>query len=120
MFVCYNILIVVMEMVLLLYYLCGIIICVDGGIFVCMMDSYSFCVFDNSRWFVVKYIKDLKFEKVFEFEENKWLFIRFYRIVENINGDICVIDKILMGFGWVVVFDCNGKFKFVFEGLFNN
>lgn len=120
MLVRYSISTVAMETVPLPYYPRGITTCADGGLFVCMTDSYSSCASDNSRRFVAKYTKDLKLEKVFEFEDNKRLFTRPYRIAENINGDICVTDKTSMGSGRVVVLDRNGKFKFAFEGPSNN
>ena len=111
MLVRYNISTVTMETVPLPYYPRGIATCADGGLLVCMTDSYCSCASDNSRRFVAKYTTDLKLDKVFEFEDNKRLFTRPYRMTENINGDICVTDKTAMGSGRVVVLDRHGKLK---------
>ena len=100
-----------METVPLPYYPRGIATCADGGLLVCMTDSYCSCASDNSRRFVAKYTTDLKLDKVFEFEDNKRLFTRPYRMTENINGDICVTDKTAMGSGRVVVLDRHGILK---------
>lgn len=44
------------------------------------------------------------------------LFFYLIRIVENINSDICVIDRIGMNNGKLVVIFFIGKFKFYYKG----
>ncbi|XP_048775800.2 uncharacterized protein LOC125680348 [Ostrea edulis] len=120
MLVRYNLSTVSQETVSLPYFPRGLSICADGSLLICMTDSYCSCASDNSRRFIARYTADLKLDSVYEFENNKRLFTRPYRVTENINGDICVTDKTAMGSGRVVVLDRHGKFKFAFEGPSNN
>lgn len=94
----------------------GIHLTKDGGYLICMCDSYSTSVCDDSRRIVAKYTdKGIK-ERVYEYDGDTKLFTRPFRVAENTNGDICVIDKTSMGSGQVVILDKSGVLKAVYNG----
>lgn len=94
----------------------GINVSNDGGILVCMSDSYSTVVAERSRRLVVKYTKEGEEERIYEYNGETKIFTRPCRVVENINGDICVIDKTKMGSGQVVILDRTGLLKTIYNG----
>ncbi|XP_060065852.1 E3 ubiquitin-protein ligase TRIM71-like [Ylistrum balloti] len=89
----------------------------DGSLLVCLMDQYSTSVTKTSRRMVSRLDSQGQQVQVYEYMDgNKRLFTRPYRVVENINGDICVTDKTSMGSGRVVVLDSLGNLKFIYDG----
>lgn len=98
------------------YYPRGLTVTRDGSLLVCMMDQYSTSVSKNSRRMVVKLDGQGEQVQVYEYTDgSKRLFTRPYRVVENVNGDICVTDKTSMGSGRVVVLDSTGTLKFIYD-----
>lgn len=59
-----------------------------------------------------------KIKKKFQYQNDKKtpLFLYPYRIAENTNGDICVIDRTGMNNGQLVVLSSSGKLKFQYRG----
>ncbi|XP_076071691.1 uncharacterized protein LOC143043122 [Mytilus galloprovincialis] len=93
----------------------GITTTKDGGYLVCMCESYSTSVCEDSRRLVVKYTSEGDEECVYEYNGEEKLFTRPFRVTENINRDICVIDKTAMGSGQVIILDRTGLVKTIYS-----
>ncbi|XP_052076319.1 uncharacterized protein LOC127714299 [Mytilus californianus] len=93
----------------------GITTTKDGGYLVCMCESYSTSVCEDSHRLVVKYTSEGDEECIYEYNGEEKLFTRPFRVIENINGDICVIDKTAMGSGQVIIVDRTGLVKTIYS-----
>ncbi|XP_069129991.1 tripartite motif-containing protein 2-like [Argopecten irradians] len=95
----------------------GLAVSSDGSLLVCLMDQYSTSVTKASKRLVARLDSQGQQVQAYEYTDgNKRLFTRPYRVVENINGDVCVTDKTSMGSGRVVVLDCLGNLRFIYDG----
>ncbi|CAG2233373.1 TRIM56 [Mytilus edulis] len=83
----------------------GITTTKDGGYPVC----------EDSQRLVVKYTSEGDEECIYEYNGEEKLFTRPFRVTENINGDICVIDKTAMGSGQVIILDRTGLVKTIYS-----
>lgn len=88
-----------------------------GEIFVTVVDETNFLVTRETTRKVVKLSETGKITKEFEYGEHKLkLFILPYRVTENVNGDICVVNRTGSYLGQIVVLDREGKSKFIYDG----
>ncbi|XP_033743911.1 tripartite motif-containing protein 2-like [Pecten maximus] len=107
----------VRELVSTEHYPRGLAVASDGSLLVCLMDQYSTSVTKTSKRMVARLNSQGQQVQAYEYTDgNKRLFTRPYRVVENINGDICVTDKTSMGSGRVVVLDSLGNLRFIYDG----
>lgn len=88
----------------------------DGGILVTLIEAGSYNNKEESHRFVRRYNKQFKKMADYEFDGKNRLFATPTKIAENINGDICVINKTSVNEGHVVVLDNQGRLKFKIKG----
>lgn len=88
-----------------------------GEVFVTVVDQTNFLVTRETRRKVVKISETGQIIKEIEYgDHNLKLFILPYRVTENVNGDICVVNRTSRYFGQVVVLDRDGRSKFIYDG----
>lgn len=86
-------------------------------IFVCLVDQYGFSVGKSSFRQVTKYAADRERALVIERDnDGKRYFTMPQSVIENINGDICVVDVVDHHESRLMVFDKNGGKKFEYNG----
>lgn len=86
-------------------------------IFVCLVDQYGFSVGKSSFRQVTKYAADRERALVIERDnDGKRYFTMPQSVIENINGDICVVDVVDNHESRLMVFDKNGGKKFEYNG----
>ena len=85
--------------------------------FVCLLDEYSYVLTNSSIRQITKYGANQERLMVIEKDiQGMRNFTMPQSVIENINGDICVIDVIGSHNGRLVVFDKNGEKRFEYNG----
>lgn len=94
----------------------GICIMRNGDILVCLMDDYTYDITDESRRHVARINMDGERIDTIEYDnENRRLFTLPYRVSENKNLDICVIDRTSDSSGRLVILDNYGAIKCIYN-----
>ncbi|KAJ8300282.1 hypothetical protein KUTeg_021801 [Tegillarca granosa] len=88
----------------------------DGNLLVSLIEKSSFKVEKSSRRLVSRITMDGTTAESFEFHNRSRLFTWPFGVSENINKDICVVDRTSQTSGRVVVVDNNGKLRYIYEG----
>lgn len=91
----------------------GICVSHDRSIIVCLMDDYTYDIKSESKRCVMKMTSDGTAIMHLEFDATSGrLFTVPYRVAENINKDICVVDRTSDTSGRLVVMTTDGVHKF--------
>ncbi|XP_052105219.1 tripartite motif-containing protein 2-like [Mytilus californianus] len=94
----------------------GIIVCSDEDILICLTDEWIYNTTSKSQRKVVRMTKEFKEKVTFELDEQgENIFTLPIAVAENLNGDVCVVDKIASDKGRVCVLYDTGKLRFVYE-----
>lgn len=98
----------------------GICATKDGRFLVSAIDTVlaSDYLVSPKKSVVIILPKSGKTKKVFQYKNdgNTPLFLFPYKVAENVNGDVCVIDRVEMKHGQVVVLSSTGELKFIYQG----
>lgn len=99
----------------LLYPLC---LCksMAGNILVTVCDERTYEIKDDSKRMVMRIEFTGKVIETYEYHNGQRLFTKAIGIHENINGDICVIDRYSVAVGSLVVLNKKGEFKYRYRG----
>lgn len=81
-----------------------------------LVDKWSFSPNDDSRRLVARMTRDGEIMETYEYEGQTRLFVLLWGIAENKNGHICVVNKISMATGHLVILDASGKLKITYKG----
>lgn len=92
----------------------GLHACKNGDILLCVVDSVAFYQNRNSTRHIVRMNENFKIIETYG--KNEQIFNIPDRIFENVNGDICVIDRIGGIDSRLVVLDCHGNVRFEYPG----
>jgi hypothetical protein len=92
----------------------GLHACKNGDILLCVVDSVAFYQNRNSTRHIVRMNEN--FNIIETYGKNEQIFNIPDRIFENVNGDICVIDRIGGIDSRLVVLDCHGNVRFEYPG----
>lgn len=98
----------------------GICATEDGRFLVSAIDTVlaSDYLVSPKKSVVIILSKSGKTKKVFQYKNDGYtpLFLFPYKVAENVNGDVCVIDRVEMKHGQVVVLSSTGELKFIYQG----
>lgn len=95
----------------------GIHVTRSGNILVTVVDASNFLVTKTTTRKVVKMNDAGKVIKEIEYgSRGLKFFILPYRVTENVNGDICVVNRTGVYLGQIVVLDKEGNLKFTYDG----
>ncbi|XP_052066843.1 uncharacterized protein LOC127706338 [Mytilus californianus] len=95
----------------------GIHVTRSGDILVTVVDASNFLVTKTTTRKVIKMNDSGKLIKEIEYGSHGLkLFILPYRVTENVNGDICVVNRTGVYLGQIVVLDKEGNLKFTYDG----
>lgn len=92
----------------------GLHACKNGDILLCVVDSIAFHQNRNSTRHIVRMNEN--FNIIETYGKKEQIFNIPDRIFENMNGDICVIDRISGLDSRLVVLDCHGNVRFEYPG----
>lgn len=92
----------------------GLHACKNGDILVCIVDSVAFSHFRHSKRYIIRMNENFKIIETYGQKEH--IFNIPDRIFENINGDICIIDRTGGLDSRLVVMDCHGGVRFEYPG----
>ncbi|KAJ8298956.1 hypothetical protein KUTeg_023016 [Tegillarca granosa] len=87
-----------------------------GKLLVCFLDKLSYVVDNSSRRLVSKITMGGNIIESYEHHNGSRLFTWPQGVSENINKDICVVDRTSKTSGRLVVMDKTGKLKYTYEG----
>jgi hypothetical protein len=95
----------------------GLYACKNGDILLCLCDAVDFPIHKDGKRQVVRMDKDYVIKLTIESYEGGRLFTLPDRVAENVNGDICVIDRTGGGNSHLCVFSSIGKFRYSYPDI---
>ncbi|KAJ8301021.1 hypothetical protein KUTeg_022540 [Tegillarca granosa] len=88
----------------------------DGNLLVSLVDKPSHKVGKSSRRLVSRITMDGNTIESYEYQNTSRLFTWPHGVSENINKDICVVDRTSKTSGRLVVVDNKGKLRYTYDG----
>lgn len=89
----------------------------SGDILVTVVDETSFLVNKSTKRKLIRMTSTGKAIQDIEYGHHRLkLFILPYRVTENVNGDMCVVNRTGKFLGQIVVLDSEGNLKFTYDG----
>lgn len=99
----------------------GVGLALDGGLLVCLVDKDCYDVGDDSMRMVQHLTEEGQLTETYEYAEDKEtrLFNFPYRVAENFNTDICVVDRQSKDVVIIKVVSFDRRLKFMYHGNTN-
>ncbi|XP_071157517.1 E3 ubiquitin-protein ligase TRIM71-like [Mytilus edulis] len=94
----------------------GIHINGNKDILVSMVEGHRYSFKVDSQRKVVRYSSDKNIKSEYQFAGTKRLFTYPYKLCENTNSDVCVVDKSGAFTGRLVMLDQSGSLRFTYNG----
>lgn len=94
----------------------GIHVTNKKDIFVSLVEGHRYSFKVDSQRKVVRYSSDKNIKFEYQFSGTKRLFTYPYRLFQNTNSDVCVVDKAGAFTGRLVVLDQSGSLRFTYTG----
>ncbi|KAJ8321306.1 hypothetical protein KUTeg_001164 [Tegillarca granosa] len=88
----------------------------DGHLIVGLVDKWSFDINKSSRRTVSKITMKGKVLQTYEYNNGSRMFILPRGVSENINGDVCIVNRTSETTGHLIILDNSGQLKLTYNG----
>lgn len=94
----------------------GINVCSNGDILICVTYEWIYNTTTKSQRKVIRMSKEFKEKQTFELDDlGDNMFTLPIAVAENLNNDICIVDKTASDKGRLCVLNTTGKLRFIYE-----
>ncbi|KAJ8303796.1 hypothetical protein KUTeg_018719 [Tegillarca granosa] len=88
----------------------------DGHVLVSLVDGLSYNINKSSRRIVSKITLKGKFLQTYEYNNGSRIFTVPCGVSENINGDMCIVNRTSVTTGHLIILDNSGQLKLTYNG----